>query len=111
MANITINVFGSLEFRVFTFVGTKKWIFAICELLSIVMFVKEKKLKRNTYKIISSDFLDGGFCIEFFKPYEDYNIYIESISCMKNIRFEQFLEEEIIIDKTADGWHKKDTTN
>jgi hypothetical protein len=61
---------------------------------------KKKLLKKNTYKIIISDFKTGGFCINFFEPYEDYTAYLLKLDdddCC-NIKYYQYSKDEVVVD-------------
>jgi len=39
--------------------------------------VKQKQLKNNTYKILTIWFKNGGFSLEFFIPYEQWEEFIQ----------------------------------
>jgi uncharacterized protein (DUF1919 family) len=70
------------------------------------MIVKKKKLKNNTYKIISYDFVGGGIGVEFFKPFEPFEEYIlemEQDDYIKSIDYQQFDKEKVQVDK-FDTW-------
>jgi hypothetical protein len=49
------------------------------------MIVKKKELKNNTFKIFSTDFIDGGFYVERFEPYQDYKSALEELKMEKEI--------------------------
>lgn len=68
------------------------------------MIVKPKKLKNNTYKIISSYLEGGGFSIKFFDPYEKteddkeaYIVYLDYLNNeieTENIEYNKMKKEE-----------------
>ena len=59
--------------------------------------VKQKQLKNNTFKILTIWFKKGGFGLEYFRPYESYEKFIQYFKdeCEKDgdrLECEQFIE-------------------
>lgn len=69
------------------------------------MIVKQKQLKKNTFKIITIWCKNGGFVLEFFEPYDDYDKYIrENHEDGDELECNQYARDEITYDERGLFW-------
>jgi hypothetical protein len=64
--------------------------------------LKKKDLKNNTFKSISGKFPFGGFFVQFFVPFQEYNTFISEHS-LESLEYSQYTKEQVIIDYYDDG--------